>query len=161
MPRVRFSQETSCLLYLGALFAAWRLQLQHDLGLATDGAKIQPVPAPDGQRLVIFENAVKNVTIRVLSGQDYGREIPVHTRKFVIGHAQDSDFIPGSSWVAPYHCELALAEDHVTIRPTDDKQDTFVNGERVVSERRLNSGDRVGVGWCWFEVRIDDTLAGP
>lgn len=102
---------------------------------------------------------MKNVTIRVLSGQDYGREIPVHSRKFVIGHAQDSDFRPKCPWVAPHHCELVLAEDHVTIRPTDDKQDSFVNGERVISERRLNSGDRVGVGWCWFEVRIDDTLA--
>ena len=109
----------------------------------------------------LIDDTMKNVRIRIASGQDYGREIPIHGQKFVVGRAPDCDFRPSCPWIGRYHCELILDEKHVTVRHTDGKQETFVNGQRVDRERRLRSGDRVGVGWSLFDVCFDRVLAGP
>ena len=95
-----------------------------------------------------------NVALRVVVGQGTGRDIPVPGPTFAIGRASDCDLRPNCPWVSRHHCELIVREDCVVVRNTDGKHDTFVNSERVKTERKLKSGDRIGVGWNLFDVRF-------
>jgi pSer/pThr/pTyr-binding forkhead associated (FHA) protein len=50
---------------------------------------------------------------------------------------------------------LVVRDDYVAVHDLNSKNGTWVNDEPVVSERQLFSGDKLGLGMCFFEVLID------
>jgi len=95
-----------------------------------------------------------NVTLHVATGEGAGQDIPISGARFVIGRALDCDLRANCPWVSRYHCELIMSENCIVVRNTDDRHDTFVNGERLDGKRKLKSGDRLGVGQNLFDVRF-------
>jgi pSer/pThr/pTyr-binding forkhead associated (FHA) protein len=63
-----------------------------------------------------------------------------------IGRATGADFIVDAPLVSRVHCRLTAADDgSLEVRDLDSTNGTFINGERITTER-LASGDRLGVG---------------
>ena len=88
------------------------------------------------------------------SDRGAGHDIPVPGPTFLIGGATDCDFRPNCLWISRHHRELIVRENAVVVRRRDDKHDTFVNNERVKTERKLKSGDRIGIGCDLFDVQF-------
>jgi pSer/pThr/pTyr-binding forkhead associated (FHA) protein len=94
------------------------------------------------------------ITLRVLVGSEFEREVPVTSRRFMIGRAEDCDLQPTCPMVSRYHCELIVDGQQVTLRDAKSKNGTYVNGERVAGQRELRSGDLIGFGLRRVAVHI-------
>jgi pSer/pThr/pTyr-binding forkhead associated (FHA) protein len=102
------------------------------------------------------------VQLKVLVGSSAGQKIKVPGPKFYIGRSEDCQLRPRSDLISRHHCALIVEGEYVAIRDFGSKNGTFVNGERVSSERELKAGDHLKVGPLEFEVLIDiGVLSGP
>ncbi|MEZ6072396.1 MAG: FHA domain-containing protein [Pirellulales bacterium] len=93
-----------------------------------------------------------DLKLKVLLGKNAGQLLPVTGRKFFIGRAEDCQLRPKSDLVSRHHCALMVDDDFAAVRDFGSRNGTFVNGERVVGERELKSGDRLVIGALEFEV---------
>jgi len=92
------------------------------------------------------------LTLKVMTGRNAGQEVKVPVSKFIIGRSEDCHLRPHSDLVSRHHCAILVDEGTVTIRDFNSKNGTFVNGEKVVGQRPLKSGDKLSVGQLVFEV---------
>jgi pSer/pThr/pTyr-binding forkhead associated (FHA) protein len=92
------------------------------------------------------------LSLKVLSGRNAGQVIKVPVTKFIIGRSEDCHLRPHSDLVSRHHCALLIDNGTVAIRDFNSKNGTFVNGEKVVGQCDLKSGDKVAVGQLVFEV---------
>jgi predicted component of type VI protein secretion system len=95
----------------------------------------------------------------VVEGKNAGKEIPVHSKKFLIGRAEDCNLRPGSELISRHHCVLLVEDGYLGVRDFGSKNGTFVNQERIVGERELKAGDRLTIGPLQFEIQIAHGLA--
>jgi hypothetical protein len=61
---------------------------------------------------------------------------------------------PKSDLVSRHHCVLIVEDSFVAVRDFGSRNGTQVNGERIVGERELRSGDRLVIGSLEFEVVV-------
>jgi predicted component of type VI protein secretion system len=109
------------------------------------------------------------VTIRILHGKledkkghRRGLEVRVRGPRFVLGRAADCSMVCRSDSVSPYHCELRIEPLGVIVQDLSGRSGTFVNGQRVEGEGRLQHGDQLRIGRMEFEVTIEDAApSGP
>jgi len=102
------------------------------------------------------------VQLKVLVGSSAGHLIKVPGPKFYIGRSEDCQLRPRSDLISRHHCAIVMEGDYVAVRDFGSKNGTFVNDERVMSERELKPGDRLKIGPLEFEVCIDrGSLGGP
>jgi predicted component of type VI protein secretion system len=92
------------------------------------------------------------LSLKVLSGRNAGQLIKVPVTKFIIGRSEDCHLRPHSDLVSRHHCAILIDNGTVAIRDFNSKNGTFVNGEKVVGQCDLKSGDKVAVGQLVFEV---------
>jgi pSer/pThr/pTyr-binding forkhead associated (FHA) protein len=100
------------------------------------------------------------VTLVVMGGKHAGQEVPIPHAKFLIGRAEDCHLRPGSELVSRHHAVILVEEGFVAVRDFSSKNGTFVNGERIKTERELKTGDHLKIGPLEFEVRLDVPVAG-
>ena len=84
-------------------------------------------------RLLIKTGGLENQTLELRFGTNR------------VGRDPDCDFSIDHPTVSSNHCELVLSSEGVMLRDCDSTNGTFVNGERITSQR-LADGDRVNVG---------------
>ena len=96
------------------------------------------------------------VKLKVLVGKSAGKEIPVPVSRFLIGRAEDCHMRPKSDAISRNHCAILVSEEKVAIRDLNSRNGTMVNGERITSERELETGDRIRIGKLEFEVLIKE-----
>jgi predicted component of type VI protein secretion system len=102
------------------------------------------------------------VQLKVLVGSSAGQTIKVPGPKFYIGRSEDCQLRPRSDLISRHHCAIIVEGEYVAVRDFGSKNGTYVNDERVSSERELKPGDRVKVGPLEFEVCYDlGSLGGP
>jgi predicted component of type VI protein secretion system len=101
-----------------------------------------------------------DMKLKVTSGKNAGKEIPIRGRKFLIGRAEDCNLRPGSELISRHHCAILIEEGYAGVRDFGSKNGTFVNDERIVGERELKPGDRLTIGQLHFEVQIAHSLGG-
>ena len=102
------------------------------------------------------------VQLKVLVGSSAGQTIKVPGPKFYIGRSEDCQLRPRSDLISRHHCAIIVEGDYVAIRDFGSKNGTYVNDERVSSERELKPGDHLKVGPLEFEVCYDlGSLGGP
>lgn len=101
-----------------------------------------------------------DVKLIVVGGKHPGQEIPVPGPKFFIGRSEDCQLRPRSDMVSRNHCVILMEEGFVAVRDFGSKNGTFVNGERVKTERELKAGDRLKVGPLEFEVQLGVSISG-
>ena len=100
------------------------------------------------------------LTLKLLSGRSAGQEVKVPVNKFLIGRADDCHLRPHSDLVSRHHCVLLIEEGFCAIRDFGSRNGTLVNGERVVGQRELKTGDRIKVGVLEFEVALSSSVGG-
>jgi len=52
------------------------------------------------------------------------------------------------------HAEVTNKKGVVSIKPGPNAKDIMVNGEKIVSEKKLSHNDRWGTAWRVFVVRV-------
>ena len=102
-----------------------------------------------------------DVKLVVSSGSRAGQAISINLPKFFIGRAEDCHLKPKSELISRYHCAI-LTEDggYVAVRDMKSKNGIFVNGERVVGEKEVKTGDKFVVGPLEFVFQISVSVQG-
>jgi predicted component of type VI protein secretion system len=108
----------------------------------------------------VEKRGAMEVKLIVLEGKNAGKEIPVPGPKFFIGRAEDCHLRPQSDAVSRHHCAVLVENGFVSVRDFGSKNGTFVNGERITTERELKTGDHLKVGPLEFEVRLSVPVGG-
>ncbi|HJZ67108.1 MAG TPA: FHA domain-containing protein, partial [Blastocatellia bacterium] len=73
-----------------------------------------------------------------------------------IGKGPRNDIVIADPAVSTAHALIRLDGNVYTIKDTSSRNGTFVNGERVADERRLNHGDVIGMGLSKLTFRLGD-----
>ena len=83
--------------------------------------------------------------LKVIGGKQDGKLISLAVRRFLVGREQDCQLRPNNDQVSRHHCVFANDDYTIRLRDLGSTNGTFVNGERV-SSQRLEDGDRVTFG---------------
>ena len=86
-----------------------------------------------------------------------------HAPQIRVGREGTNELVLPFMEVSRYHADLSLTDNGVIV--TDRSTNgTFVNGERVFGKRRLDLGDRLGIGNCVLSVftqaQLEEGLTG-
>jgi pSer/pThr/pTyr-binding forkhead associated (FHA) protein len=100
-----------------------------------------------------------DVHLKVLIGGNAGTTIRIVGPKFFIGRSGACQLRPRSEAIGRLHCMLVFYDDYVTVCDLHSRNGTYVNGQRIESETRLESGDHLKIGPLEFEVVIKDDHA--
>jgi predicted component of type VI protein secretion system len=112
--------------------------------------------------LFFLKATTMEVQLKVLVGSSAGQTLKVPGPKFYIGRSEDCQLRPRSDLISRHHCAIIVEGDYVAVRDFGSKNGTYVNDERVSSERELKPGDHLKVGPLEFEVLYDlGSLGGP
>ena len=98
------------------------------------------------------------VTLHRIFGGGFDDETIVSCWPFLIGRAGDCHLKLGCPSVSRHHCELIVHGDRVVVQDLASRNGTFVNDERVYTERGLASGDKLVIGLCMLEVVIKPSV---
>ncbi len=80
----------------------------------------------------------------------------------ILGRDPASDIVLDSSVVSRRHAEVRKEVDGFVVRDLKSANGTFVNGERVIEDRPLRPGDRIGIGpWRLMFDGARTTSAAP
>lgn len=101
------------------------------------------------------------VSLKVLSGNHEGKEIPIKDEKFLIGRGDDCQLRPKSESVSRRHCALVQKEGRLLLVDLKSRNGTFVNEKQLSSDKAkiLKSGDKIRVGQLEFEITIEVGIA--
>lgn len=99
------------------------------------------------------------VRLKVLQGSNAGKEIKAPLPKCLIGRGDECHLRPQSDAISRRHCEIVTTDHEVIVRDLNSRNGTYVNGERVVEETVLLTGDVLKVGPLEFELIIEQTAA--
>ena|SRR5438093_1320998 len=87
--------------------------------------------------------------------------VPLAGDRITIGQASTNDVpIPFDRTVSRVHAVLEVVASRWCVRDLGSRNGTFVNGERIWTERPLRPGDEIRVGNVRLIARIDETDAG-
>jgi pSer/pThr/pTyr-binding forkhead associated (FHA) protein len=84
------------------------------------------------------------------------REIPLQVHEFLIGRGSDCDLCLHHSDVSRHHSLIHVRRDEVILTDLGSSNGTFLNGQRVVSQAVLKTGDLLEIGSCAFYVDLGD-----
>jgi len=102
-----------------------------------------------------------DVKLVVSSGSRAGQAISINLPKFFIGRAEDCHLKPKSELISRYHCAILTEEGgYVAVRDMKSKNGVFVNGEHVVGEKEVKTGDKFVVGPLEFVFQISVSVQG-
>lgn len=100
--------------------------------------------------------------VRLLERDDQAqttREIIITQPEFLIGRGGDCDLRVPDEAASRHHCLIRLAENGVDISDLGSSNGTFVNGQRIISQAPLHTGDLLRIGACQFLVDLGDSAA--
>ncbi len=98
--------------------------------------------------------------LRVESGKNAGQEVRIPGKSFVIGRGDDCQLRAGSDMISRRHCELIVQDSYAAVRDLNSRNGTFVNGEQIKGEVKVNSGDKLKIGPLEFEIVLATGLTG-
>lgn len=84
--------------------------------------------------------------INVLTAVGPRGPVTVAARRMLIGRAEESDVFLPDSMLSRRHAEVERRDDGCYLIDLGSTNGTFLNGERVVGERRLRNGDLIALG---------------
>lgn len=99
------------------------------------------------------------VRLKVLQGSKTGKEIKLPTPQCLVGRSEECHLRPQTDAISRRHCLIMTTENEVVVRDLKSRNGTFVNGEKVVEEAVLLSGDKLQIGPLSFEVLIETAKA--
>ena len=79
-------------------------------------------------------------------GANRTREIPLVGEQFLIGRGADCDLRVHEEDISRHHCLIHLRGPDVTLSDLGSSNGTSVNGQRLLSQMKLKSGDEIMLG---------------
>ena len=98
-----------------------------------------------------------HVKLKIFRGASAGKVVTIRGPRFYIGRSEECNLRANSDAISRRHCAITVTETEVRIRDLDSRNGTFVNGERIESEQKIQMGDQLRVGPLEFLV----TFAQP
>ena len=95
------------------------------------------------------------VSLRVTEGNHAGKVVAVNKPRFLIGRNRRSHLQVTSSKVSVHHCFIMKRPGRVWVHDLGSTNGTYVNDEKIVDDRDLNSGDRLQIGPLVVAVEIE------
>ena len=94
------------------------------------------------------------VNIIILNGESEGRHISLNPGIYRLGRSSDCDIVLGGDrYISGSHAELKLTENgKVIIRDLGSKNGTFLLGEIVEKQIKVNPGDIVRLGHTFLKI---------
>lgn len=86
---------------------------------------------------------------------------PLVAHRLTIGRDPENDVVIPDRRVSRHHAEVVQIGSDFVLRDCESKNGTFVNGERVVGERRLQDGDEIQVALCCHLVFVGPGATAP
>lgn len=101
------------------------------------------------------------ISLKVLSGNHEGKEIPIKDEKFLIGRGDECQLRPKSESVSRRHCALVQKEGRLLLVDLKSRNGTFVNEKQLSPDKAkiLKSGDKIRVGQLEFEITVEVGIA--
>lgn len=93
------------------------------------------------------------------AGKWHGKLIPITRPTFVIGRDPRCHLRPASPVIDERHCAIICREDTVFLRDLDSASGTFLNGQRLKGQVRLEDDNHIKVGPIEFTFRIKQRAA--
>ena len=98
------------------------------VGTVRSGPKTGVLATDAGGTLVL-----RRVLVRVVSGDDRGRELILEEGTILIGSQPDADIVLSDRTVSRHHAELALLAEGVRVRDLRSTNGTWVGSARIES----------------------------
>jgi hypothetical protein len=84
------------------------------------------------------------------------QRVPLEGEELTIGQSAGNDLpLPFDRTVSRLHAVVSRVGSGWSIRDLSSRNGTFVNGERIVTERPLHSGDEIRVGSVRLLIRLE------
>ena len=84
------------------------------------------------------------------------QRVPLEGDELTIGHSAGNDLpLPFDRTVSRLHAVVRRVGSGWSIRDLSSRNGTFVNGERIVTERPLRSGDEIRLGSVRLSIRLE------
>jgi pSer/pThr/pTyr-binding forkhead associated (FHA) protein len=108
-----------------------------------------------------FKGLIMQVSLKVLSGNHEGKEIPIKDEKFFVGRSESCQLRPKSESVSRRHCAIVQKDGRVLLVDLKSRNGTFVNEKQLSPDKAkiLKSGDKLRIGQLEFEIAIEMGLA--
>jgi pSer/pThr/pTyr-binding forkhead associated (FHA) protein len=91
----------------------------------------------------------------VLLKKDSKKVFPVRNKATILGRRPDCDLCIPLQVVSRRHCQLSQEEDTLKLRDLSSSNGTFLNGQKLGDEAKLEAGDQFQVGPLIFAVQVD------
>ncbi len=87
--------------------------------------------------------------------------VPLEASRLTLGRAEDNDVVLADRRVSGVHLLFERIGPHWSVRDVGSRNGTIVNGERLLAERFLQSGDEIRVGGSRLVYRSAAVPASP
>lgn len=84
------------------------------------------------------------------------REILLTGDDFLIGRGEDCDLCLRDPEISRHHCLVRLRGHETAISDLGSSNGTFINGHRLLSQAKLNTGDEIVLGPFRYVVDLGD-----
>jgi predicted component of type VI protein secretion system len=99
------------------------------------------------------------LSLKVTTGKQKGKIIPVTSDQFVIGRDPQCHLRPASLRISNRHCAIVRHQNKTFLHDLGTIDGTLVNGQPVKGKIELKNADRVKVGPIEFEVHLEAATA--
>jgi len=89
------------------------------------------------------------------AGKMQGKSIPIALSQFLIGRDPHCQLRPANPMISNRHCAILTRGRQVLLRDFESTNGTFVNDERLIGERELQTGDSIRIGPLAFQINIE------
>jgi hypothetical protein len=123
-------------------------------GSPSPGAVAADHEATKVAQLHIAQEQLKKVRwiLRVVSGVDQGRQYLAVTPEIKIGRKPENHICLKDPKVSRFHAVLHLEGSVINIIDLNSTNGTIVNGEKIMTKKRLASGDQIRVGETAIQI---------
>jgi predicted component of type VI protein secretion system len=84
------------------------------------------------------------------------REFTITGQEFLLGRGDDCDLRVHDTAISRHHCLIRVRGREVSLVDLGSSNGTFVNGQRVLSQMSLQTGDEISLGPCRYLIDLGD-----
>jgi pSer/pThr/pTyr-binding forkhead associated (FHA) protein len=100
--------------------------------------------------------------VRLVERDEQGqvtREVILGKEEFLVGRGGDCDLRLAEEAVSRHHCLIRVTGDSADVSDLGSSNGTFLNGQRIISQAPLHTGDVLRIGLSQFDVDLGDRPA--